>query len=72
MKVIYLCDLPGAWTWDAWISPVWYSKPFDTSVYGENICDVSVVEPEPRGVHQDRPIVGVVTREEVLNLLLKP
>ena len=51
--------------------PVWYSKSFDTSVDGENISHMSVVEPEPRGVHQDCPIVGVITREEILNLLLK-
>lgn len=33
------------------ISPVWYPQSLDTAVHGEDIGNVTIVEPIPRGTH---------------------
>lgn len=51
--------------------PVRYAKSFDTSVYGKDIGNMTIVEPEPGSIHQNSPVVGVSTLEKVLHSLLK-
>ena len=51
--------------------PVRYAKSFDTSVYGKDIRNMTIVEPEPGSIHQNSPVVGVSNLEKVLHSLLK-
>lgn len=51
--------------------PVRNAKSFDTPVYGKDVGNMTIVEPELGGVHQNCPVVGVSALEKVLHLFLK-
>ena len=44
-------------------TPVRNSQLLDASVDWEDIGHMAIVEPEPGGVHQNSPVVGVVCEE---------
>ena len=49
--------------------PVRNAESLDTSIDGQYIGHMSVVEPEPGRVHQHCPVVGVAALEELLHRL---
>ena len=50
-------------------TPVRYSKSLHTSIDGQHISNMSVVEPKLGGVHKDCPVIGVSTLEKILRNL---
>ena len=50
---------------------VWNPKPLDTPVHGEHVRHMPIVEPEPAGVHQHRPVVCVRRSENAKKIEMK-